>query len=88
MKKPLMASFAALAFFAALVVSAGAAHADSDGFIAELQSEGVPILGWPVPADISKLATPSAWNCTVERHRTPLQTHLASANSLYGSSSL
>jgi hypothetical protein len=49
MKKPLMASFAALAFFAALVMSTGPARADSDGFIAELQSDGVPILGLAGP---------------------------------------
>ena len=38
-----------LAFFAALVVSTGSAHADSDGFIDELQSNGVPILGLAGP---------------------------------------
>jgi hypothetical protein len=49
MKKTLMSLSAALAFFAALVVSAGSARADSDGFVAELQSDGVPILGLSGP---------------------------------------
>jgi hypothetical protein len=80
MKKTSMSWFAVLAFFAALVMSTGPARADSDGFVSVL-----PYSGWSVPADISKLATPSAWNRTVERHRTPQQIHLASANSLYGS---
>jgi hypothetical protein len=79
---------AALAFFAALVVSAGAAHADSDGFIAELQSGGVPILGWPVPADISKLATTICMELHSGASPTPLQMHLGSARSMHGSNSL
>jgi len=49
MKKTLTSSFAVLAFFAALVVSTGPARADSDGYMAELQSDGVPILGLAGP---------------------------------------
>ncbi len=44
-----MSWFAVLAFFAALLMSTGTAHANSDGYIAELQSSGVPILGLEGP---------------------------------------
>jgi hypothetical protein len=49
MKKALMSWFVVLAFFSALIMSTGFARADSDGFIAELQSDGVPILGLAGP---------------------------------------
>jgi hypothetical protein len=49
MKKTLTLPFAVLAFFAALVLVSAPARADSDGYIAELQSDGVPILGLSGP---------------------------------------
>ena len=49
MKKFLTIPFAGTALLAMLVISAGTAHANSDGYIAELQSDGVPILGLEGP---------------------------------------
>jgi len=66
----------------------GPLSAGGGGGVKDCTPTAYPYSGWPVPADISKLATPSAWNCTVERHRTPLQIHLASASSICGSNSL
>jgi Protein of unknown function (DUF732) len=49
MKKSLMSAVSVLAFVAALGIGTGPARADSAGFIAELQSNGVPILGLSGP---------------------------------------
>lgn len=49
MKNTLKSLFVAAAFFAALAVSSGSASANSDGYIAELQADGVPIVGMAGP---------------------------------------
>ena len=88
MKKTLMSWFAALAFFTALVVSARPARADSDGFVAELQSDGVPILGLSGPGRYIQ----AGYTICMELHSgaspDTAQIHLASDSSMHGSNSL